>query len=93
MEKTAIYKLFSDKDDHRVNLKLLEEILVKFSQLVIDFPEIKEIDINPLIVDEKNAVAVDTRIVIDRDRISAKVQPHEHLIITPYQKSTSFNGN
>jgi len=86
MEKTAVYKLFSDPDDHRVNLKLLEEILVKFSQLVIDFPEIKEIDINPLIVDEKDAVAVDARIVIDEARVAAKVQPHEHLVITPYPK-------
>jgi len=86
MEKTAIYKLVSDKNDHRVNTKLLEEILVNFSQLVIDFPEIKEIDINPLIVDENDAVAVDTRIVIDTNRISAKVQPHEHLVIAPYPK-------
>jgi len=86
MEKTAIFKHFSDSDNHRVNLKLLEEILVKFSQLVIDFPEIKEIDINPLIVDGKDAVAVDTRIVIDKERIVAKVQPHEHLIITTYPK-------
>ena len=86
MEKTAIYKHFSNLDNHRVNLKLVEEILVKFSQLVIDFPEIKEIDINPLMVDKNDTVAVDTRIVIDAERISAKVQPHEHLVITPYPK-------
>ncbi len=85
MEKTAIYKLFGS-DNHRVNLKLLEEILVRFSQLVIDFPEIKEIDINPIIVDENDAIAVDARIVIDEGRILAKVQPHEHLVITPYPK-------
>ncbi len=83
MEKTAIYKLF-DSDDYHVNAKLLEELLVKFSHLVIDFPEIKEMDINPLIIDEKDAVAVDTRILIDTDRIKAEVQPHEHLVITPY---------
>jgi len=85
MEKTAIYKLF-ESDKSRVNLKLLEEILVKFSQLVIDFPEIREMDINPLIVDRKEAIAVDTRIVIDEDRILAKTQPHEHLVIMPYPK-------
>ncbi|MCW3980523.1 MAG: bifunctional acetate--CoA ligase family protein/GNAT family N-acetyltransferase [Candidatus Bathyarchaeota archaeon] len=86
MEKTDIYRLFSGSNSHRVNLKELEEILVKFSQLVIDFPEIKEMDINPLIVDEKNAVAVDARIVIDGDRISAPAHPHEHLVITPYPR-------
>jgi len=89
MEKTAIYKLFSDPHNHRVNLKLLEEILVRFSQLVTDFPEIKEIDVNPIMVDEDSAVAVDTRIVIDADRILANVQPHEHLVIVPYPKKYS----
>ncbi|NIO36888.1 GNAT family N-acetyltransferase, partial [Candidatus Bathyarchaeota archaeon] len=46
----------------------------------------EEMDINPLIVDVKDAVAVDTRIAIDTDQISANVQPHEHLVITPYPK-------
>ncbi len=91
MEKTAIFKLFSDPNKHRVNLKILEEILVKFSQLVVDFPEIKEMDINPVIVDEKDAVAVDTRIVIDKDKITSETQPHEHLVITPYPKRYTTN--
>lgn len=85
MEKTAIYKYLQSSEDS-INIKSLEEILVKFSQLVIEFPEIKEIDINPLIVSKGDAVAVDARIVIDIDRISAGVQSHEHLVITPYPK-------
>ena len=84
MEKTAIYRLL-ESSEHSVNAKL-EEILVKFSQIVIDFPEIKEIDINPIIVSEGDAVAVDARIVIDTEVILQKIQPHEHLIITPYPK-------
>jgi acetyltransferase len=83
MERTAIYKC-SGSGDFPFNAKLMEEILVKFSQMVIDFPEIKEIDINPLIVNEKDAVAVDARIVIDEDRVMRQVQPHEHLVIAPY---------
>lgn len=83
MEKTAIYKC-SESGDFPFNVKLIEEILVKFSQMVIDFPEIKEMDINPLIVDEKDAVAVDARIVIDEERIFRQAQPHEHLVIAPY---------
>jgi acetyltransferase len=59
---------------------------VKFSQLVVDFPEIKEIDINPLIVNENSAVAVDARIVIDPDIILREAEPHEHLAIAPYPK-------
>ena len=84
MEKTAIYKLL-ESSECPVCAKL-EEILVKFSQLVIDFPEIKEIDINPIMVSENDAVAVDARIVIDTEVILRKVQPHEHTVITPYPK-------
>lgn len=83
IEKTAIYRN-SKLTGHSLNLKILEEILVKFSQLVIDFPEIKEIDINPLILHEDEAVAVDARIVIDPKMILQQSQPHEHLVIAPY---------
>lgn len=84
MEKTAIYARLSS--EFQPNAKILEEILVKFSQLVVDFPEIKEIDINPLIFDGKNAVAVDARIIVDVERIKQNVQSHEHLVIAPYPR-------
>jgi acetyltransferase len=83
MEKTAIYKQ-AIANEGSLNVKVLEEALVKFSQIVVDFPEIKEIDINPLFVDENEALAVDVRIVIDPDKILAEVHPHEHLVIAPY---------
>jgi acetyltransferase len=85
MERTAIYR-HAETSGSSFNIKLLEEILVKFSQLVIDFPEVKEIDINPLIVDENTALAVDARIVLDGDRILQETQPYEHLVIAPYPK-------
>ncbi|MBN1245839.1 acetate--CoA ligase family protein, partial [Candidatus Bathyarchaeota archaeon] len=49
---TAIYR-HAASTGHPLNVALIEAILAKFSQLVTDFPEIKEIDINPLIVTEK----------------------------------------
>jgi acetyltransferase len=65
----------------------MEEILVKFSQLISDFPEIESMDINPLIVSESRIVAVDARIVLDRSKIMKEVaHPHEHLAIAPYPK-------
>jgi len=84
MEKTAVCKLLKS-NQYSVSTKL-EEILVKFSQLVVDFPEIKEIDVNPIIVSESDAVAVDARMVIDTEVVQRKIQPHEHLVITPYPK-------
>lgn len=85
MEKTAVYRLL-ESSECSASAKLLEEILVKFSQLVIHFPEIKEIDINPIIVTPSDAVAVDARIAIETKEVSHKIQPHEHLVIAPYPK-------
>ena len=83
MEKTAIYKYLASSR-HFSNTRILEEVLVKFSQLVTDYPEIKEIDINPVIFDGSKAVAVDARIAIDTEEILKETQPHEHLVIAPY---------
>ncbi len=62
----------------------LEEILVSFSQLIIDFPEIKEIDINPLIIQENDIFAVDARIAIKPKPQTGETARHENLVIAPY---------
>jgi acetyltransferase len=86
VEDTVVYK-YALSSGHPLNVKLLEEILVKFSQLVTDFPEISEIDMNPLIVDEGCAVAVDARMVIDTDRFIREVAEHrENVAIASYPK-------
>jgi acetyltransferase len=86
IEDTAIYK-HASSIGHPLNVKLLEEILVKFSQLVTDFPEIKEIDINPLIANDHRAVAVDARIVMEWDRMMREVAEHyDNRLIASYPK-------
>lgn len=85
IEKSTVHKLLSS-DEYSVCAGLVEEILVKFSQLVIDFPEIKEMDINPIIARESDAVAVDARIVVDTERKKKKKQDHGHLVVAPYPK-------
>ena len=87
MEETKIYKLLKGyRNSKPVDLKKLEETLLLFSQFLIDFPQIKEIDINPLLINEKDALILDARIVINEDRVCKKIEPHEHLIISPYPK-------
>jgi acetyltransferase len=87
MEETKVYQLLKGyRNVPPANFKLLEEILVRFSQMLVDFPELREVDINPLFVDEKEAVALDARIVIDRERVFKKLEAHEHLVITPYPR-------
>lgn len=48
-------------------MEQLQECLLRISQLVGDFPAITELDINPLIISEKNGegIAVDGRIKVD----------------------------
>ena len=48
-----------------VNREALADIIVKVSQLVSDFPEIAELDLNPIFASKDGAVAADVRIVVD----------------------------
>ena len=50
-----------------VNREALADVIVKVSQLVSDFPEIVELDLNPVFATKKDAIAADVRIVVDFD--------------------------
>lgn len=65
MEQTKIYSALKGTRGRKgVDLKALEQILVRFSQLVIQQPLIKEIDINPLLVSPEGFFALDARVVL-----------------------------
>jgi acetyltransferase len=87
MEETKVYQLLKGyRNVPPVNLKLMDEIMLMFSQLLMDFPQIKEIDINPLLINEKEAFILDARITIDKANVFKKFEPHEHMVISPYPK-------
>jgi acetyl coenzyme A synthetase (ADP forming)-like protein len=50
-----------------VSRDALADVIVKVSQLVSDFPEIVELDLNPVFATKKDAIAADVRIVVDFD--------------------------
>ena len=66
MERTQIYSALKKGFRGRgpIDLAALEDLLVRFSQLVIEQRWIKEIDINPLLVSPKQIVALDARVVL-----------------------------
>ena len=64
------------------NINAVEQILLRVSEMVCELPQLREMDINPIIVDEHGAVAVDARIVIDQAPHSAR--DYSHLAILPY---------
>lgn len=62
---------------------LIEKVLIGISELVCELSWVKELEINPLIVDENGAIAADARIVIDHAR-GAEHGDFGHLAISPY---------
>ena len=84
MEETHVYKMlqgYRGKDP--ADLRQLEQILVSFSNLIVDFPEILEMDLNPIAIRNGKAIAIDARIIIDREGLKSTVA-YPHLVITPY---------
>ncbi len=83
MEQTKIYKALKGVRGRKpVDLAALEGLLVRFSQLVVEQPWIKEIDINPLLASSEALVALDARVVLHDAGISNEELPK--LAIRPY---------
>jgi acyl-CoA synthetase (NDP forming) len=49
-----------------VDFAALEDALLRVSQLAVDFPEISELDVNPLLATDQGVIAVDGRVMISR---------------------------
>ena len=64
------------------NREAIIDVLLRISSLACELPHIQEMDINPLIVDEDGAVAVDARIRVAYPKPSHT--PYGHLAIHPY---------
>ena len=69
-----------------VNRDALEQVLLRVSEMVCELPQLREMDINPIIVDALGAVAVDARIVIDHapQALGGSANHYSHLSILPY---------
>ncbi len=81
VERTKVSKVLRGfRNRPPVDMEWLEMILVRLSHLVTDFPQIREIDINPLLVNEKNIIGLDARVIIK----PSKLKSPEHMVIAPY---------
>ncbi len=67
-----------------VNIDRLIEILMRFSYLIADYPEIQEMDVNPLLVTPEDVIALDARVVIDPKAAVHSMRRYAHLAIRPY---------
>ncbi len=74
-----------------IDVEALVSLLVRVSEMVCELPQIAEMDINPIIADGDGVVAVDGRVVLDRDTprawVAGEARPgprHAHMAIVPY---------
>lgn len=83
--QTRIYRLLKGyRDVPAANLEAIATTLTRLSQLIVDQPEIEELDINPLLADDTGVIALDTRIRIST---ADAIPNHDRLTIRPYPKS------
>lgn len=68
IKKTKAYSLLKGyRGDKASNINNLITMIAHIAKLAIDFPEIKEIDLNPVIVYANSAIAIDIKIIIDNN--------------------------
>jgi acetyltransferase len=84
IEETGVYKLLRGfRAKKPADLRELEQIIVSFSNLIVDFPEIAEMDINPIAISDGKPYAVNARILLEKNDFDSSAQ-YPHLVITPY---------
>jgi acetyltransferase len=83
MRRTRVFRLLQGyRDRGPADLDAVALTLVKIAQLVIDFAEIAELDINPLLADADGVIALDAKMRVVR----ADGPPQRRLAIRPYPK-------
>ncbi len=81
IKETNVFKLLQGyRNRPPADMEQLQEMIIRLSQLLIDFPEIAELDMNPVLIKNGRAALVDARILISfRNEVSPR-----HLVISPY---------
>ena len=85
MEQTKIFQALQGiRGRKAVDLGALQELMVRFSQLVVEQRWIKEIDINPLLASPERLTALDARVIVYPKDVAREQLPR--LAIRPYPK-------
>jgi acetyltransferase len=97
MEQTKIYKALKGVRGRKpVDIDALDELLVRFSQLVVEQRWIKEIDINPLLASSDRLIALDARVVLhdpqtkEEDLPESAIHPYPVKLVSQW---TMKDGN
>jgi acetyltransferase len=86
MEQTKIFTALKGvRGREPVDILALERLLVRFSQLILEQPWIKEIDINPLIASPERLLALDARVVLHGSAVRPEQLPQPAIRPYPLQ--------
>lgn len=84
IDATRIGRLLAGyRDRAPANRAAIVAALTGLSQMIVDFPCLVSLDVNPLLADAKGAIALDARIEIDPERVG-ETGPNPALAIRPY---------
>ncbi len=82
--RTRVWQLLQGyRGKPAANIEAVVEVLIRLGQLATDHPEIREVDINPLLADASGAVALDARLRVEPARRAGA----SRLAIAPYPKA------
>jgi len=91
MERTKIFTALKGVRGRKAtDIAALEQLLVRFSQLVVEQPWISEIDINPLLVSADRIVALDGRVVLHDPKTPEDKLPKAAIRPYPVQYASSW---
>lgn len=83
IKQTRVSKLLGPfRNLPAINDVALKHLLRRLSEMVCEIPQIRELDINPVVVDENSAMVLDIRIIIDIQKPLS--EPYAHMAIHPY---------
>ena len=97
IEDTKIYKLLKGyRGMPGVDMTSIQFLLYKFAYMLMDFPQIAEVDINPFGVDEHGGVVLDAKVMLEKNTQLINGNS-DHMVISPYpseyiKKITLNNG-
>jgi acetyltransferase len=86
ISRTRVAGLLAGYRDHPpVRLDAVCDVLIALSQMLADLPELVELDINPLLADERGVIALDARLLVSRTPVAGA----ERFAILPYPAELS----
>jgi acetyltransferase len=88
IEQTRVANILRKyRDEPAVDLDAVALVLVKLSQMAADLPEIRELDLNPIMADENGIIVIDARVAAAPSAPLAHGGSNPRLAIAPYPKS------